>query len=446
MKKELRIIKNRGHFPVPTITPQGTKIETSHDKDKVMEAVDIEVMEMIRAVRESKENYKKEQEEARNREQQLRLARQTSRTDFNFLTMINSTQIRGQNTAMQTRTTQHQRREAAVHFDTNTVRHFYPLTNMTTDSDRYEPPSNDSILQGAGPTPEGQFATNITSTTGRNKQWRFNSRTDTAIHRNPQTHATRSSNRNGFHNNSPNSSDNRTGPVCFKYGEQGHMRMDCKERVFCTHCRTANHDTKACRKHHNSSPSPTNSHIPAGYHPTATPPPLLGTAATGPHTQQTGPTNNTPLFQNFFETHQPRTSTTIHTPFNGASPAQSAKMTEALIQIIAQVANNNKKNDVSKKMMKNIKIFDGTKKAECITWLSQIEAAARFSNTPFRELICQSMAPSMLHVFSELSALATDEDIKNAILTNYSDIPSATEAAMRLQSMQTSPTEPLVHI
>ena len=39
------------------------------------------------------------------------------------------------------------------------------------------------------------------------------------------------------------------------------------------------------------------------------------------------------------------------------------------------------------------------------------------------------MAPAMLHVFSELSALASDEDIKDAILTNYSDIPSTTEAA-----------------
>ena len=33
---------------------------------------------------------------------------------------------------------------------------------------------------------------------------------------------------------------------------------------------------------------------------------------------------------------------------------------------------------------------------------------------------------------------------RTAILTNYSDIPSTTEAATRLQSMQTSPTEPLV--
>ena len=139
------------------------------------------------------------------------------------------------------------------------------------------------------------------------------------------------------------------------------------------------------------------------------PPPLPGTTTTGTNPQQTGTTNNRPLFENFFENLQPRTSTMIQTPFNGASPAHSANMTEALTQILTQV----KKDDVSTRMMKNIKIFNGTNKAECITWLSQGQAAARFSNTSFHELICQSMAPSMLHILSELSMLASDEDIKN---------------------------------
>ena len=124
------------------------------------------------------------------------------------------------------------------------------------------------------------------------------------------------------------------------------MRMDCKERVFCTHCRTANHDTKACRKYHSNVPSPTNSHSPAGYHPTATPPPLMGATTAIQQTQQTGAANNRPLFQNLFDNNQHRISTTIHTPFNGTSPAPSANMTEALTQIMAkvtQVANNNKK-------------------------------------------------------------------------------------------------------
>ena len=440
MEKELRIIKNRGCFPVPQITPQGMKIETPQDKDKVLEAVDMEVMEMIKAVRESEENYEREQEEAKNRDQQLRLMRQTNRSDFNFLTMINSTPIRNNTT----RTDQHQQTERAVHFNTNTVCYFYPPTDPTTNGDWYEPPANNSIIQGAGSAPGGQFATSTASATSCKKPWIYNNGTNTVTHMYPQACTTRPSHRNSFHNNSPNSFDNKNRPTCFKCGEQGHMRLNCKERVFCTHCRTAKHDTKACRKHHNSTPSPTNSHTPTGYHPTATPPPLLGTAAARPQTQQTGTTTNRPLFQNLFDTHQPRTSTTIHTHFNGTSPAPSANMTEALTQIITQVANNSKKDNISKQMMKNIKIFHGTNKAECIPWLSQIEAAARISNSPFRELICQSMAPSMLHILSELSALTIDQDIKNVILANYSDISSSTEARARLQGIQISPTKPLV--
>ena len=54
------------------------------------------------------------------------------------------------------------------------------------------------------------------------------------------------------------------------------------------------------------------------------------------------------------------------------------------------------------------------------------------------------MAPAMLHVLSELSALASELDIKNAILANYSDISITTEAAIRLQNMQTSLHKPLV--
>ena len=134
----------------------------------------------------------------------------------------------------------------------------------------------------------------------------------------------------------------------------------------------------------------------------------------------------------------------MHTPHNGTSPAMPADLVEGITQIMNQVTSNNKRDDASKKMMKNIKIFDGSNKAEYITWLSQVEAAAKFTNTPFPELICQSMAPAMLHIFSDLSALASDTDIKEAILTNYSDIPSTTEAATRLQNIQFSINEPLV--
>ena len=161
---------------MPTTIPQGTKFETIKDKDKVLETVDTEVVKMIKAVRESRENYEREQQEAKNRDQQSRLMRQTNRSDFNFPTMINSTPIRNGNTRTE---------QPAVHFDTNTVHHVYPLTNPITNGDQYKPPFNDSIIQGAGAAPGGQFATNTIGTTGHNQPWRYNG-TNMATHTNTQ--------------------------------------------------------------------------------------------------------------------------------------------------------------------------------------------------------------------------------------------------------------------
>ena len=104
----------------------------------------------------------------------------------------------------------------------------------------------------------------------------------------------------------------------------------------------------------------------------------------------------------------------------------------------------NNKGDGTKQMMKNIKTFGGSNKAECITWLSQTEAASKFSNLSFKEILCQGMAPSMRHVLTELSATAMDQEIKDVILTNLSDIPGTAKVAARLQNLQMKVNEPLV--
>ena len=51
MEKELRKIRNREEFPVPTFTPDGIKIETTQDKDRVLTQVDREVEDMLKAIR-----------------------------------------------------------------------------------------------------------------------------------------------------------------------------------------------------------------------------------------------------------------------------------------------------------------------------------------------------------------------------------------------------------
>ena len=194
------------------------------------------------------------------------------------------------------------------------------------------------MKSGFRPVQRQNNTTNISSNT-------FNNRT-----------TTRPTGHNGLQTNNPsNPTDLRNRLTCFRCGELGHMRGECRKRVFCNHCRSYNHDTKACRKQHDNTPSRTHSQIATGYHPTATPPPLMGTAAA----TQPIETHNKPLF-NLLDNNQPRTSTLMHTPHNGTSPATPADFIEGITQIMNQVTNDNKRDDTSKKMMKNIKIFDSS--------------------------------------------------------------------------------------
>ena len=120
MERELRLIKNRGYFPVPQITPQDTKIETTHDKNELMKDIDEIAAAMLNTVKQSKENYAREREQVRARDEKLRSLRQTDRTDFNYLTLANSTPIRNDNTRSD---------QPGVHFNMNPVHHVYPTTS-----------------------------------------------------------------------------------------------------------------------------------------------------------------------------------------------------------------------------------------------------------------------------------------------------------------------------
>ena len=117
---------------------------------------------MLNAIKESEENYKREQDQARIRDEQLRSTRQTSRSDINlYPTLANSTPIRNSNPRPD---------QPRVHFNTNPVHHIYATTS--DGGDQYEPPENDSILQGATSSPVDQFATNTTDVAGHSEPWR----------------------------------------------------------------------------------------------------------------------------------------------------------------------------------------------------------------------------------------------------------------------------------
>ena len=214
IEKELRTIKSRGYFPVPHITSQNNKIESSRDKDKLLETINEIASAMTKAVRQSEENYLREQEQARARDEQLRSVRQTDRSASNFFTPANSTPIRNVNTRTDAQ---------GVHFNTNPTRHVYSATS--DEDNHYEPPENDSIIQTTIQPQTSQLTTGTTGSASRNAPWRHINNMGTTVDNNTHRSATiLTSHHDSRRNTSPTISGNRNGPTCFRCGEQGHIR------------------------------------------------------------------------------------------------------------------------------------------------------------------------------------------------------------------------------
>ena len=122
MEKELRNIKGRGNFPMPTITLRDTKIDNSQQSRKILEAVDKELIRILTIVKESELAYQKGQEAAG---QQAMAARPTHRPEYNFPSLNSSTPIKN------TGTMENKQPERTTHFNPNPTHHFYPSTKPT---------------------------------------------------------------------------------------------------------------------------------------------------------------------------------------------------------------------------------------------------------------------------------------------------------------------------
>ena len=55
MENELRNLKDRGHFPIPKITPHGIRIDNPHQAKKTLDTVDGELTQILKSIRESEE-------------------------------------------------------------------------------------------------------------------------------------------------------------------------------------------------------------------------------------------------------------------------------------------------------------------------------------------------------------------------------------------------------
>ena len=118
MERELRAIKNRGHFPIPTSMPQGTKIENPQQAKGILKVVEEEIIEITTRIRESKKAYEKGQE----------ASRKQVRTNYIFLCMNSSIPIKNSSTTIN----RQQPTDRTTNFNPNTIHQYYSATKQTS--------------------------------------------------------------------------------------------------------------------------------------------------------------------------------------------------------------------------------------------------------------------------------------------------------------------------
>ena len=317
-------------------------------------------------------------------------------------------------------------------------------------------------------------------------------------------------------------------PVCWRCGEPGHQKRDCRKPPFCGKCRKEGHVPALCPLSKGpTQPSPPHQqvnkfsnltnrcihcggeHAPAScptmYQPKATPStssyesPKRSTRANQSTRRSTTPTllvNNvtsgqvrgnqvhqvTPQVspnaqQNLFAP-PPQSNSFPPPPYfpipfppppvppSNVSIAPSAPASDlsAAISLMMNAVNQGNANtttitDASQmgvdaqaeenknarldKQFDKIKIFDGTNPAECHPWLEEVHALCTQTGRPFKEMLLLCAGQAVQNFIIDMAPNATDEQIKNDLITGYSDLQGLGCKQAAYDNIAQRPDEPV---
>ena len=313
--------------------------------------------------------------------------------------------------------------------------------------------------------------------------------------------------------------------VCWRCGEPGHKKRDCRKPPFCGKCRKEGHVPALCPM--NTGPTlpspqqqqadkfsnPTNqcvhcggNHVPGGcpvrYQPKATsstthyssPPQRTGNndVASGQVRGQVTP-QVSPLAQVNTLAQPTRSNSFPPPPYfpipfppppvppSNASIAPSAPASDlsAAVSLMTNAVNQGNANttnitnalqrtttqfaDVLQKTIQRgveaqaeenrnarldkqfdkIKIFDGSNPAECHPWLEEVHALCSQTGRPFKEMLLLCAGQAVRDFILDMAPDATDEQIKNDLVTGYSDLQGLGCKQAAYDNIAQRPDEPV---
>ena len=119
---------------------------------------------------------------------------------------------------------------------------------------------------------------------------------------------------------------------------------------------------------------------------------------------------------------QGNSNTTAITTALERTMTQFADALQQTIQMGVDAQAQENKNARMDKQFEKVKVFDGSKPSECHPWLEEVHALCIHTGRPFHEMLLLCAGQAVHDFIMDMSPEATDDQIKNDLITGYSDL------------------------
>ena len=140
---------------------------------------------------------------------------------------------------------------------------------------------------------------------------------------------------------------------------------------------------------------------------------------------------------------QGNSNTTAITNALERTTTQFADALQQTIQMGVDAQAQENKNARMDKQFEKVKVFDSSKPSECHPWLEEVHALCIQTGRPFCEMLLLCAGQAVWNFITDMSPEATDDQIKNDLITGYSDLQGLGCKQAAYDNIVQRPDEPL---
>ena len=122
---------------------------------------------------------------------------------------------------------------------------------------------------------------------------------------------------------------------------------------------------------------------------------------------------------------------------------QFADALQQTIQTRVDAQAQENKNARMDKQFEKVKVFDGSRPSECHPWLEEVHALCIQTGRPFYEMLLLCAGRAVHDFIMDMSPDVTDDQIKNDLITGYSDLQGLGCKQAAYDNITQRPDEPL---